>query len=253
MENEKIEKENKKTGKKSKKKVITTIIIIVVLILLVAGGFVFYHANQIGKLVSEVNKMSNIEMVDAEGNAIENPLDMEIKTTGSYAIVERTLKDYVNEVVTETQKLSNAFNEEEIVKLASIETIEEDGPDFINSKEKIAELRETVNSYVEKMDELANENYIYTRIDDKDVSEYYKELYRNLATDKETNASLEQSIDELKSAQEEASSVLDGLESIFDFLSENKDEWEIQEGQIVFMTDSAYEEYTNLISALEIM
>ena len=150
MENEKIEKENKKTGKKSKKKVITTIMIIVVLILLIVGGFVFYHANQIGKLVSEVNKMLNIEMVDAEGNAIENPLDMEIKTTGSYAIVERTLKDYVNEVVTETQKLSNAFNEEEIVKLASIDTIEEDGPDFINSKEKIAELRETVNKNKKK-------------------------------------------------------------------------------------------------------
>ena len=164
-----------------------------------------------------IAKEENIKMIDDEGKAIENPLDMEIKTTGSYAIVERTLKDYVNEVVTETQKLSNAFNEEEIVKLASIDTIEEDGPDFINSKEKIAELRETVNSYVEKMDELADENYIYTRIDDKDVSEYYKELYRNLATDKETNASLEQSIDGLKSAQEEASSVLDGLESIFDF------------------------------------
>lgn len=258
MDEEKLgEKESKETNKKevkkSKKKIIVTIIVIVVLILLAVGGFIFYHANQIGKLMSEVNKIANIKMIDDEGKAIENPLDMEIKTTGSYAIVEKTLKDYTNEVVVETQKLSDAFNEEEIVKLASIENIEEDGPDFVNSKEKITELRETVNSYVEKMDEFADENYIYTRIDDKDVSDYYKELYRNLATDKETNASLEQSIEELKSAQEDAVSVLDGLESIFDFLSENKDEWDVEEGQIVFTTDSAYEEYTNLVSALEIM
>ena len=253
VKEKKEKKEKNVKTKKSKKKIIIAVIIVVVILALIAA-FILYHYSQLRTLTDEINKVSSIEFVNEDGSIKQDAsIDMNIKTKGKYAIVEKTLKDYTNEVVVETQKLSDAFNEEEIVKLASIENIEEDGPDFVNSKEKITELREAVNSYVEKMDEFADENYIYTRIDDKDVSDYYKELYRNLATDKETNASLEQSIEELKSAQEEAVSVLDGLESIFDFLSENKDEWDVEEGQIVFTTDSAYEEYTNLVSALKIM
>ena len=247
------EKVEKKEAKKSKKKVIITVVVIVVLILLVAGGFIFYHGNQTGKLIAEVNKLSEIQMTNEDGTLVEEPIDMEIKTTGSYAIVEKTLKDYMNEMVVATKDLSNSLDEEKIMNLVSIENIEEDGPDFTNSKAEIATMRQAITDYITKMDEYADEDNLLSQIDNKDVGEYYKELYKQLAIDEESSEGLKTSMEDLKTAQEEAKTALDDLESIFNFLSDNKDEWQIEDEQIVFTTQSAYDEYTSLMSSLETM
>ena len=247
------EKINEKVVKKSKKKVVITIVLIIVIILLVAGGFIFYHGNQTGKLIAEVNKMSEIQMMNEDGTLVENPIDMEIKTTGSYAVVEKTFKDYMNEIVTDTQELANTLDEDKITNLISIENLKEDGPDFTKSKEEIATMKETVSNYVTNMENVANEESLLARIEDKDVGEYYKELYRQLATDKESGASLKVAIEELKTNEEELVQGLDDLNSILNFLSENKNEWQIEENQIVFTTQSAYEEYSELMKTLPTM
>ena len=247
------EKINEKVVKKSKKKVVITIVLIIVIILLVAGGFIFYHGNQTGKLIAEVNKMSEVQMMNEDGSLVENPIDMEIKTTGSYAVVEKTFKDYMNEIITDTQELANTLDEDKIMNLVSIENLKEDGPDFTKSKEEIATMKETVSNYVTNMENVANEESLLARIEDKDVGEYYKELYRQLATDKESGASLKVAIEELKTNEEELVQGLDDLNSILNFLSENKNEWQIEENQIVFTTQSAYEEYSELMKTLPTM
>ena len=247
------EKVEKKEVKKSKKKVIITVVVILVLILLVAGGFIFYHGNQTGKLIAEVNKLSEIQMTNADGTLVEEPIDMEIKTTGSYAVVEETFKNYMNEIVTDTQALVDALDQEKIMNLVSIDNMKEDGPDFINSKEEITTMRDAISNYVAKMESLANEETLLSRIDDKDIGEYYKELYRQLATNEESGVSLKDAIDDLKTNEEEAVQALNDLESIFNFLSDNKAEWQIEGEQIVFTTESSYEEYTNLMESLPTM
>lgn len=243
----------KKEAKKSKKKVIITVVVIVILILLVVGGFVFYHGNQIGKLIAEVNKLAEIEMINEDGTLKEEPIDMQIKTNGSYAVVEKTFKNYMNEIVTDTQELVNTLDQEKIMNLVSIDNMKEDGPDFTKSKEEITTMKNAISSYVTKMETLANEENLLSRIDDKDVGEYYKELYRQLAIDEESGANLKDTIDELKTNEEVAVQALNDLESIFNFLSDNKDEWQIEEEQIVFTTQGAYEEYSNLMKSLPTM
>ena len=243
----------KKEAKKSKKKVIITVVVIVILILLVVGGFVFYHGNQIGKLIAEVNKLAEIEMINEDGTLKEEPIDMQIKTNGSYAVVEKTFKNYMNEIVTDTQELVNTLDQEKIMNLVSIDNMKEDGPDFTKSKEEITTMKNAISSYVTKMETLANEENLLSKIDDKDVGEYYKELYRQLAIDEESGANLKDTIDELKTNEEVAVQALNDLESIFNFLSDNKDEWQIEEEQIVFTTQGADEEYSNLMKSLPTM
>lgn len=243
----------KKEGKKSNKKIIITVIIIVLLVFIAIGGFIFYHVNQTNKLVAEVNKIANIEVTNEDGTLKENPIDMEIKTTGSYAVIEKTFKDYVNEVVVLTQELGDALNQDELTKLVSFDNIKEDGPDFVNSKEKVNSMRQAIEQYMSKMQELANGENLLSQIDDKDVSDYYKELYKSLAVDEESGKGMEEAVQALNESGEEAKQALDDLNSIFNFLSENKDEWEIEGDQIVFTTQSAYDEYTNLMSTLETM
>ena len=65
--------------------------------------------------------------------------------------------------------------------------------------------------------------------------------------------SLKDAIDDLKTNEEEAVQALNDLESIFNLLSDNKAEWQIEGEQIVFTTESSYEEYTNLMESLPTM
>lgn len=245
--------EKEKVAKKGSKKIVLIIIAIIVLIFLLVAGFIFYHGNQTGKLISEVNKIAEMQMMNEDGSMVENPIDMEIKTTGSYAVIEKTFKDYVNEVVNSTKDLAEALDEEKIMNLVSIENMQQDGPDFVNSKQEVENMKQAIEEYITKFQEYANEDNLLSKIDDKDVSDYYKELYKTLAVDEDMETSLEDTVQQLNTAGEEAKQALDDLNSIFNFLSENKDDWQIEDGQIVFNTESSYEEYNSLMSSLETM
>lgn len=243
-------KNDRKEGKKSNKKIIITILIIFVLVFIAIGGFIYYHASQTGRLIAEVNKIANIEVTNEDGSLKENPLDMEIKTTGSYAVVEKTFKDYINQVLVLTQSLGETLDEEELTRLVSFDNIKEDGPDFVKSKEKVANMKQAIEEYMTKMQELANGDNLLSQIDDKDVGDYYKELYKGLALDEESGKKLEEAIQNMNTSGEEAKQALDDLNSVFNFLSENKDKWTIEGEQILFTTEDAYEEYMNLLSTL---
>ncbi len=245
--------EKEKVAKKGSKKIVLIIIAIIVLIFLLAAGFIFYHGNQTGKLISEVNKIAEMQMMNEDGSMVENPIDMEIKTTGSYAVIEKTFKDYVSEVVNSTKDLAEALDEEKIMNLVSIENMQQDGPDFTKSKQEVENMKQAIEEYITKFQEYANEDNLLSKIDDKDVSDYYKELYKTLAVDEDMETSLEDTVQQLNTAGEEAKQALDDLNSIFNFLSENKDDWQIEDGQIVFNTESSYEEYNSLMSSLETM
>ena len=245
--------EKEKVAKKGSKKIVLIIIAIIVLIFLLVAGFIFYHGNQTGKLISEVNKIAEMQMMNEDGSMVENPIDMEIKTTGSYAVIEKTFKDYVSEVVNSTKDLAEALDEEKIMNLVSIENMQQDGPDFVNSKQEVENMKQAIEEYITKFQEYANEDNLLSKIDDKDVSDYYKELYKTLAVDEDMETSLEDTVQQLNTAGEEAKQALDDLNSIFNFLSENKDDWQIEDGQIVFNTESSYEEYNSLMSSLETM
>lgn len=240
-------------GKKSKKKIIIFVVIIVVFAFLLIGGFIFYHVNQTIKLTLEVNKMSDMQIVNEDGTIVEEPIDMEIKTVGSYAVVEKTFKDYMDEIVTSTKELVTTLDKNKVINLVSVDNLKEDGPDFTKSKEEISIMRETMTNYTNKMELLATEEELLSRIDDKDIGEYYKELYKQLAIDEESGVSLKTAIEELKDSEEELIQGLDDLESILNFLSENQNEWQIEGEQIVFTTENGYQEYSNLINSLPTM
>lgn len=217
---EEVKKDNKqKEKKKSKKKIIIPIVVIIVLIMLIAGGLIFYHKTQTDKLIAEVNKMSETEMFNEDGSIKDNPIDMEIKTTGSYAVVEQELKNYLNEVLEESKKFAEEFSVDKIENLLSLENLKANISDLTPIKEEIKNLKEMANNYYAKMQELSDEETILNRINDKNVGEYYKKLYRNLAIDEVSDEEMKESMDLLKTSVEELNTTLEEVEEFLDDLS----------------------------------
>ena len=93
-------KEKKKTNQKTK--IILGVIAIIVIVAIVGiAGFINYHKKQVELLNQEAEKILNIQITNSDGSINKDAqIDMEIKTKGSYSVVEETLKQYLNEVLT---------------------------------------------------------------------------------------------------------------------------------------------------------
>ena len=110
------------------------IILIVVILLLIAGGTIAYlymtDMKQEEILIQEVNKISELDLSSDD-------VDMDIKTKGDYAIVEKAIKDYINEYSNITKATINIMNDEKIEDILSIENYKKDGPDFVETKKYV--------------------------------------------------------------------------------------------------------------------
>ena len=231
---------------KNKKVLIGVIVAVVVVAIALVGGFVYNQQNKIKQeniLKEEAEKLAKLDLTKDE-------IDMDIKTKGKYAIVEKTMKDYMNDTKNVMTELIDLFNNSELDKALSSENLTSDAPEFVQTKEKLASLKTKLSEYSEKCDKLLNAENIENAINDKGVSKYYKELYVNLMLDDETKESIEKENTELKKSIEEVNKAIEGLEKIVNFLTENKDEWTVTDGRIQFKSITKYKEYYQIVNEL---
>lgn len=241
----KKEKAKKEPNKKSKKWIIWLIIAIIVVVVAV-GGFIAFHMGQLGQLTSE---MVNISKIDTSN--IENiNIDMDIKTKGGYAVIEETMKQYINDLYAVVQEGETLIDTKELQKIGSIENIKEDGPDFLKTKAKIEETKEKVKKYVEDLKQKADINNMISAIDNKKVGNYYKELYKELIRQNSSNVDLSSAVEELENAEELVMKRLDKVGEIINFLSENKASWQIQNDKLLFKDMTKLTQYNRLVLGL---
>ena len=243
---EKKEKEEKKQGKGKKIAIIVLVIIIAISIGIFA--LINYHKTQLELLNQEAQKITELQITAEDGTIAENvSVDMDIKTTGQYAIVEETLKQYLNQALELAKEAENVYETEKIENILSIENIKADGPDFVKTKEKIAKMKQDSENYINEFVELCNPNKLVSAIDDKQVNEYYKEIYRTLALDEETKQELESAIAQMETQRTSINGAFDYLTEIVTFLSDNKSSWQIEGDQIMFKSQSMLDEFNELI------
>lgn len=239
----------KENSKKSKTGLIIAIILIVVAVIIAIALFIGYHIYQTVLLTEEVNKMTSEDFVKSEGTINENAkIDMEIKTSGSYAVVEKTLKEYLNETLELAKNQPTEMLEEEIQKLVDFENIRNDAPEFTQTKAKIAAMKKTGEEYIDKFIELCNKENLLSRIENENVSDYYKELYKKLAMDEVSEKELEDVIVELENSKKQLTSGFEYIENMLNFLSEHKSDWTIIGNQIMFYRQSVLDQYQELVS-----
>ena len=230
-----------------KKKILIIIAIIIIVALGTIGYIVFTDIKQEEKLMTELNEISdlanseNINMDD-----VNQRLDR-IVTTGDYAIVEDSFKSYLRENFDNTMQIAEILNDEKIVNILTAQNYKEDGKDFVNTKEYIRTTREKLENCKTKYVEFFTEEKAMSYINNKGLDSYYIDLYKEeFVGDIENTGdtkTVEDSINEIIE-------ILNISEETINLLSENKNSWEIQGENIVFINDSLSEKYDELINSL---
>lgn len=229
-----------------KKKILIIAGIIVVLIVAIIAYTVVTDMKQEEKLTEEFKYIDGlVEKEETETDEIKEALERTVTTRGDYLKTEKAYKQYLKDVYKNMETMTNILEDEKIENSLTAQNYKEDGPEFEKTKKYLAETKQSLEDGKNKFYELLTEDGATKYIKDQNVDSYYEEIYN-----KEIQGYInleEKEGDTLKDSIDDVIDVLTISEKVINFLSENKDSWEIEDDSIVFDTEELSDEYDKLI------
>lgn len=227
-----------------KKKIIIGIVVVILAIVAVIGYFAVSEVMQEKTLIKEINKI-------AESDITKDEIDMKIKTKGDYAVIETTIKEYMNTYSTNCKDIINIMNDKKMAEILTADNYKNDGPEFTTSKEYINNIRAEFNEKINVLIDMTSEEGMNEAIADKNLSEEFLELYNRLMLGDEMKVDLQETVDGLKEANEGINHILDVQEKVINLLIANKEKWSINDhDEIEFETQKLVDQYNELITSL---
>lgn len=230
-----------------KKKVLIIIAIIVAIIVGIITYMLITDLNQESKLKDELNYLDslvNVENIDLD--KIDEILNRTV-TKDDYQVVEKAYKSYLSDSFDNIVTITNIINDEKLTNVLTVENYQEDGPDFVVSKEYLETSKEVLINSKTNYYSLLSEEKAMSYIDTEGLDSYYIDLYKDeLLGDIETESAdqtIANSIDDIIN-------IIDISLEALNFLSENKESWIIQNNQIVFDNQDLTDEYNRIIDKL---
>ena len=229
------------------KKVIVAIVIVVILIIgIVCGTFIFgnFNKEQMKLLTEESNKI-------LQSDISKDNIDFDIKTQKNYAIVEKSIKEYVSElknIYVEMEELNSGINPNNIFTAQNMQD-----NDLKEIEDIIGEYKEKSQSCISELEKMLTEEKISENITKNNFSsrtEYYTELYNTVMLSdvmKKQYNSLEEKVKDEKSKLYDK---VNKIDKIKEFLEKNKDAWTIKDDKIQFTNLNRMTEYYNLLNKL---
>lgn len=232
------------------KKAIIGVVIAIVLVAVVGIGVLvvndFRQEDILRQEMLEFENLTRAENIDLD--QIDQRI-RELKTTGDYGVLEKAMKDYLADVVNTSVSIANIINDERIVNALTPENYTEDGPDFVQTKQFLEQAKSDIEQYKTEVLTLLTNEGAMSYIEDKNLDQYYIDLYKEIALSEDT--AIEESNAELESSLDEAMKILDVETQVINFLSENKDGWEIQGENIIFNNQTLQDQYNEYISQIQ--
>ena len=169
-----------------KKTVIWIVIAILLVIIVGIGILVFKDFKQEDILRQEMLEFENLTRAE---NIDLDQIDQrirELKTTGDYGVLEKAMKEYLSDVVNVSVNISNILNDEKIVNALTPENYTEDGPDFVETKQFLEQSKNNLEKYKNEVLELLTNEKAMSYIENKNLDEYYIDLYKEIALSEDT-------------------------------------------------------------------
>lgn len=219
--------------KKSKNKkviVIVAIVVAVIAVIAVVAGIFINDFAQRAIIGSEMEKINTSGQVDQD-----------IKSKGKYADVEKAIKDYVVEYQGVATSIAAQYQNEKLTNILSADNYKNDGPEFTKSKELIADVKKQGEDAKTKLADMVTDEFKDKRADELGLSGKYKDLFKN-------TIQLDSELKDVNSTIDNINNYLSKIEDVFNFLKENKANWEVKNNRVEFKSMSQVTKYNSLIT-----
>ena len=232
-----------------KKFLIGLLVVVLILFILfcILIGIVIFEDNEQEKLLDEeINMLLNVDL-------LENDIDMTIVSDDEYGVIERTIKKYLKDYSDNYKLYIKTLEEFNFSEMFTSSTFKNDGPDFLNSKNRLSKLQKDVNNSLDGLINMSSEKYIMSLIEKKDLSEYSVDLYREymIGTDVNSfNDIISDNVADMKKISVYVNLFLDDCYAIYDFMSKNRGSWTVDESvnAVYFSKNELVSEYNELLN-----
>ncbi len=238
----------------SKKKKAAIAAAVIVLVIAVAGGifaFISYRqAEQYNAVMEEValiNEIIDQEYTsDIDWEELDTLLERRV-TSGKYEQVEGAYKSYMTDFYEIVYDATDASGDESFTTFLSGDNLESDGPDFEQSYEKIDELIARLQTDKEEYTAMLTEDSVSAYAESAGLEGKYLEMYNTILSAYSYDETQEDVFTEsINSTMETLNALID----IFDFLTQNSDDWYIEDGTLIFSSDTLYNSYNELMETI---
>ena len=172
--------------KKGTKIAIIVGIIILVIVALIAF-FVIRDLKQEEKLNEELNSLADLlDEFPINYDKVNEKINQTI-TSGNYYKVEKSYKDFSSDIVASLKKLDDAIDEDTLSNMLTASNIEKDGPNFEKTKAYLENSKKTLDEVSSEMDSYFSEEKVLSYINDKNLDDYYIDIYKKYAIDDSTS------------------------------------------------------------------
>ena len=223
--------DSSKQGKDGNKlnKVILTILLILV-IFVVAIGIIYG-----GRIINKAKLDRELENLVNSGNSSEKLENTTTVTSGEFAVVEETVKEYFKEYSNLRQQFMKRVNDSKLQSVLTPENYEQDGPEFTESINYINTAKKEFNNISDGLLNLLSRENIEERIQEKNIGDYYKELYKEYFIDNnELSTTFQETYQDTVDDRTLMNNLYDNEIEILSFLTENKEHWEVLDNKLTF-------------------
>ena len=230
----------------NKRVVIAIIVIIILIVGIISGAYFFsgFSNKQTKLLTDETNKILQADITT------EN-IDLDIKSSKNYAVVEKAIKEYVSElknIYVEMDELNSGINPNNIFTADNIED-----KDLSEINDIINEYKEKSQNVVTELESLLTEEKIAENINKRNIStrrDYYTELYNTIMSSDNMKKQYNTLEEKIKDEKSKLSEKLKQIDNISEFLKKNSNAWTIKDGKIQFTNLNRMTEYYGLLNKL---
>lgn len=239
--------DSSKQGKDGNKlnKVILTILLILV-IFVVAIGIIYG-----GRIINKAKLDRELENLVNSGNSSEKLENTTTVTSGEFAVVEETVKEYFKEYSNLRQQFMERVNDSKLQSILTPENYEQDGPEFTESINYINTAKKEFNNISDGLLNLLSRENIEERIQEKNIGDYYKELYKEYFIDNnELSTTFQETYQDTVDDRTLMNNLYDNEIEILSFLTENKEHWEVLDNKLTFDNQELANTFNNMKSNL---
>lgn len=220
------------------------LVVVAILVLVALGGYFGYQKYQEYLLSRETDKIGNLDILNEQ-------VDTKIYTTGNYAVVEKTMKNYISDYGKISQQVIQLVDDDTLKNLLTVERIEEDGKEFNDTLTYLNQKKAEIENVMNQMITMTSDQEIMNAIKKEKVPVSYQNLYRKMMLDSDIAGALKQEQNDLIDTRENTIAFIDHYIQIFDFLKSNASSYTVSNGQILFQNESLYQQYQSLINSLQ--
>ena len=232
----------KKVDKKAK--VLITVISMIFVIMIFLCIMLYNNTKQEDILKDDIYKILNSDITSYT-------YDNTTKTIGDYAKVEKYIKKYIAEYSNAASEIIETKTNKTFTSILSADNYTSDGKEFNNSINFITNTENTIDENIKKMEEMSKKKNIVKYIEKLNLSDYYVDLYKEIMLDTSVKSALEEAYNKVKATSTTIKNILTIQSDVLNLLKNNKDNWDVKDGKIVFKKSDLLAQYNDLVNKIQ--